>query len=139
VVPRLPRCRSPGLMASPHPGGGAASPQPVNRVILNGRPPTPPSNHRTMASRVDIANTGLLVVFRDTLPEPEGIEEHFGQPWSIPSPPQPRVPASASSTLCWTRRDLFELKHFFPKDCFLIANSVRIHQTPKQFSFARDG
>jgi hypothetical protein len=31
------------------------------------------------------------------------------------------------------------LKHFSPKDCFPVTKFERIHQTPMQFSFARDG
>jgi hypothetical protein len=117
------------------------------REMRSFKSPVPPASLVAMASKTVSERPAPLVDFQQARLPKDGAEDHFRQLWSKPSPPRPRVPLAAApapsrstsrSTLCWVRRELFELKHISRADCFPVVNFERIHQTPKLFSFSRE-
>jgi hypothetical protein len=119
------------LMGSVHVSPSSPPPWPADMIVFpplpameaagNAAPPS--SSGSSTSGSISVADSRVVV----GVPDPEVVEEFFGQLWIIPDSPSPPPSSTVNRYLVWIRKDLLATNSFSLSDCFPAAVADRFH------------
>jgi hypothetical protein len=96
---------------------------PLSVTEAAGKTVPPSSSGSSTSGSISIADSRVVV----GVPDPEVVEEFFGQLWIILDSSNPPPSSTANHCLVWIRKDLLATNSFSLSDCFPAAVADRFH------------
>jgi hypothetical protein len=110
------------LSLPPWPGDMIVFP-PLSVMEAAGNTAPPSSSGSSTSGSISIADSRVVV----GVPDPEVVEEFFGQLWIISDSPSPPPSSTVNRCLVWICKDLLATNSFSLSDCFPAAVADRFH------------